>query len=471
MRKSAVEMPVKSKSRQQDGSFFKVHIRRMKISIFLVSIFFFCHMLEIQSFPYASTQQTTIARGKVFNEKGEPVPYVHISLKRDQSIGTYSSGSGGFELKIADVLYRTDSLLFTCIGYTGVTLPVLEGSDSMAVELKFQTYFLNELIITPDSALHIVKKSIRQLPSNLPTDRSILQGFFREIIRSDETYDRLVEAAVDVFDKGYHKSGNQGLQFKIRELRKSEDYMDLDWKASIMNYLYPKNGLHGQNADALFYHDYIRNHNSFFLEISNAPLNEAFFNFADLRIDSSFVENRDTLLCIGISPKDENGDFLPYGRIFIRSADFKIVQMEYTLRVNQERGFAKSFTVPGKDFASKMLIKYKEYDGKMYLSLLHRISFRQQMNHTKFKESNGKIGVFYDEKLFVANEIISEGKKASSFRKKERQKKDVDLYSEDWEYNEGFWKSYNVVNENPLDPNVEKDLTRKASLGKQFGND
>jgi len=235
-----------------------------------------------------------------------------------------------------------------------------------------------------------------------------------------------------------------------------------------MNYLYPKNGLHGENADALFYHDYIRNHNGFFLEIVNAPLNEAFFNFAEFTLDSSFLDKKDTMLCVGIKPQDANGDFLPYGKLYIRANDFKIFQMEYTLKANSQRNFYKSFTVPEKGFASKILIKYREYNGKMYLSLLHRTSFRQQMNHTKFRESNGKNGVFYDEKLFITNEIITEKSKSKSFRRKERQKGGIDLYAEDWKYNEAFWKSYNAVNENQLNPNVEKDLNRRTSIDSQF---
>lgn len=407
--------------------------------------------------------------GRILDEQNTALPFVHISLKSDPSIGTYSSSDGLFEIKIPTTLQHTDSIIFSCIGFDRSAISALAIQDSLVITMRTKTYILNEIVVVPDTAMSIVKRSIKELQNNMPSSKNILQGFYREIIRSDETYDRLTEAAVDVFDSGYKSLvGNTNLQFKIRELRKSEDFMDLDWKASILNYLYPKNGLHGDNADALFYHDYIRNHNGFFLEIINAPLNEAFFNFAALSLDSSFVEGIDTLLCIGISPREPDGDFLPSGKIFIRSSDYKIFQMEYTLKANAERAFAKSFTVPGKDYASKIIIQYKEYDNKMYLSLLHRISFRQQMNHTKFKESNGKLGVFYDEKLFITNEIISEKNKPSAFKRKERQKKDIDLYSEDWTYNEAFWENYNVVNENPLDPNIEKDLNRGTVLDKQF---
>ena len=68
----------------------------------------------------------------------------------------------------------------------------------------------------------------------------------------------------------------------------------------------------------------------------------------------------------------------------------------------------------------------------------------------------------------MTNEIITENNNLRKFKNKEKQNKDIDLYSEDWEYNEEFWKTYNSVNESPLHPDIKKSLERDHSLTEQF---
>ena len=93
------------------------------------------------------------------------------------------------------------------------------------------------------------------------------------------------------------------------------------------------------------------------------------------------------------------------------------------------------------------------------------------MNGTKFDKARekGKIeGQFYTESFFVTNEIITESNKAKAFKRKERQKDNIDLYSTHWKYNENFWKSYNTLAERPLEPNIKKDIERETKLDEQF---
>jgi hypothetical protein len=416
----------------------------------------------------AQDSGTIVCRGRIVDENGEFIPYVNISLATDRSLGVYSGNSGKFEIKLP-IIFSRDSLLFSCIGYEEKVMPIQQNSDSLTVILKEKSYQLPEIFIRSDSAKRIVEKSIMNLKSNLPKQRTILQGFFREIIRSDYTYDRLIEAAVDILDKGYEYSQekDKGLIFKIRELRKSEDYMDLDWKASILNYLNPKNGLHGKDMDALFNHDYIRNNKQQFFELFNAPLNELFLSFADFSIDSLISFKQDTLVRIGIEPLNPSEDFLPYGHIYIRLSDYAIFEFEVQMNVNTEKAHM-SFRVPEKKYLFRTIIKYTEYNGDMYLGMLKREAFRQQVNYTKSQNSKSKLGYFYDEKTFIVTEIITEKNKTTAFRRKDRQKADLDLYDENWIYNEAFWKNYNILHDNPLQPSILLDLERESVLNEQF---
>jgi hypothetical protein len=443
------------------------------MSVYTKAFFSFtCLVVFVYYYSIAQDTSTIKCKGTVVDATGEFISYVNISVKSDPSIGVYSGNSGRFEIKLPHNLIQ-DSLLFSCIGYEDRLLPIfLFKSDSLKVILTTKTYFLDEVLIKSDSAKNIVRKSILNLSKTLPRHRTILQGFFREIVRSDYTYDRLIEAAVDVLDIGYQhaQEKNRGLVFKVRELRRSEDYMDLDWKASILNYLNPKNGLHGKDVDALFNHDYIRNNADQFFELFNAPLNEKLLSFVDFSIDSLITFKNDTLFCIGISPSSDTDYFLPHGHLYIRYGDYAIFEMEFQMNVN-DQNTRTSLQVPDKKYLFKTLIKYVDYQGDMYLGMLRREAFRQQLNYTKSSRSNGREGAFYDEKTFIVNEIITEKNKLSTFKRKDRQNDEVDLYDEDWKYNEPFWMKYTILHDNPLSPSIRTDLERIRTLEEQFRKD
>jgi len=405
-------------------------------------------------------------KGRVTDREGTGLPYISIGVKSTPSAGAFSNSAGKFEIYIPQYI-AGDSLIFSSIGFDATRIKILpEYKDSITVVLNSKSYILNEIVLGTDSAENLIRRSIAMLNNNLSDKRHILQGFFREIVRSRHTYDRLIEAAVDVMDKGYKNGeGNNAFDFRIRELRKSEDYMDLDWMAAIFNYISPKNGLHGKTTEAIFVHDYIRNHASPFFDIVNAPLNDGFFAFADLSVDSMIVFDNDRLFCIGIQPREPNRDLFPAGTIYVREKDLAIIQMDYYLKAGTTK--IKKMLVPGTDYLIHTLIKYKEYDGKMYPSMLYKKSFRQQGNQTKPNEEPGE-GLFFDEKFFMVNDIITEKNNTKRFRNKEKQNGKADLYNEEWTYNEDFWKTYNAITETPLQPHIKSSLEREKSLESQY---
>lgn len=402
--------------------------------------------------------------GRIYDIDGQSVPFVNICLKSDRSIGTYSNSSGSFTLKIVKHL-ASDSIVVTCIGYETRYLSIgeFQPGDSVAITLQPASYWLSEITIRTDTAVRIVRESLKRFPKTLASQKNITQGFYREIVRSYKTFDRLVEAAVDVFDYGYQHRTKRPREFRIRELRRSEDYMDLDWRAALFNYIRPINGLHGSGFESLFSHDYIYENHAKFVDALNAPLNAAFLEFVSCSLDGVTTLDGEQVIRIRL---EKNPDYAfpglePSGYLYIRSGDLALLQMEYSLKApgSEDSGFF----VPEDDFIHKTIIKYRDYNGALYLSFLYRKSFRLQGNISKTNK-----GFFYDEKLFVATEILTEKDKVARFRRKEKQDRNVDLYSEQWNYNEEFWKSYNVVNETALQPRVRSDLERESSLESQF---
>lgn len=419
----------------------------------------------------APAQNTALMRvtGKVVDENSTPMAFVNLSVIGDKSLGTYSNSSGEFDYHLP-ASFTKDSIVFSNIGYESIRISILDllTKKIQVVTLQPKVYILEEVVIQPDSARAIVRESIKRLPLTLASDKNMLQGFYREIIRSDHTYDRLIEAAVDVFDNGYHSAHDSELQFRIREVRKSDDFRDLDWEQSIYNYLRPKTGLH-THFESIFFNDYIRNNSCLYSILLNAPLNdEEFYQDAALTLDSTTNYGSDKIWCIGITHKSDSGSFFPKGTIHIRSRDYAILQMEYEVGLDAA---ISQLTVPDEPYLHKTLIKYKEYNGKMYVDLLYRKAYRFSSNMAKYQKAKAagkRDGQFFYELLFVTNEIITEKDKVKSFRKKEQYRKNIDLYKADWKYNESFWNTYNSVNERALSPNVKKDLERESSLNDQY---
>ncbi|HEY9007133.1 MAG TPA: carboxypeptidase-like regulatory domain-containing protein [Ohtaekwangia sp.] len=405
-------------------------------------------------------------KGSIVDEENLPLPYINVSLRKDQSIGTYSNSFGDFEIKIPGT-YSQDSIAFSCIGYETSVISIAGINTPLNIVLKAKVYTLNEVVISSDSAVFILKKGIAQLGNNLYCGNSIIQGFYREMILSDYACDRLIEAAVDVFDMGYCKS--KDLQFRVREIRKSNDYRDLSWEQSIYNYISPRNGL-CEHFESVFFNDYIRNNESYYNPMLAAPINAKEFLINNLlSIDSVVEVDNNKVWCINIHSKIETGDFSEQGTIYIRQKDYAILQMEHQTLTNPESTGRLSF--PGEKYLHKTLIKYKEYNGKMYISLLHRKAYRLTVNSEKLRKAKAagkRGGQFFYDLLFVTNEIITEKDKAEAFKKKDRVLKKMDLYTKEWKYNEAFWDTYNIVKENPLEPVNKKGIERDLPLDEQF---
>ena len=135
----------------------------------------------------ASAQSTSLIRliGKVVDETNTPMAFVNLSVVADKSLGTYSNSAGEFDFQLPSSL-AYDSITFSNIGYESSIVAVqdlLTKKITLPVALKPKVYILQEIVIKPDSALAIVRESIKRLPNTLANEKNILQGFFREIIR------------------------------------------------------------------------------------------------------------------------------------------------------------------------------------------------------------------------------------------------------------------------------------------------
>ncbi len=124
-------------------------------------------------------------RGKVIDEKGEPIPFVNIGIENTY-IGTISEMNGDFELKIPEK-FVTEVVLFSSIGYHRISIPV-KGNIGKVIEivLKENILQLDEIAIVEDKFRPRIKKlgKISSFDTRFMTDTTYSGAAMAQLITS-----------------------------------------------------------------------------------------------------------------------------------------------------------------------------------------------------------------------------------------------------------------------------------------------
>jgi hypothetical protein len=140
--------------------------------------------------------QTTKIRGKVTEKAtNEPIPFVNIVLK-GTTAGTVSDFNGEYFIETRAV---SDSVVFSCLGYQSITLPVISRSfQTMDVQLNQVDFQLNEVVVLPgeNPAHTLLKKVIAKKDINNPEKVSSY---------TFECYNKL-QFDINNFDERYKKN-------------------------------------------------------------------------------------------------------------------------------------------------------------------------------------------------------------------------------------------------------------------------
>jgi len=99
----------------------------------LLSVFVFC---------YSTYAQTVTLKGKVTDEKGEPIAGASVKIK-NTNIGSVTNGSGLFSLNYSG----QGTLVVTAIGFAGNEVK-LTGQAQVNVALAEDNKLLNEVVVT-----------------------------------------------------------------------------------------------------------------------------------------------------------------------------------------------------------------------------------------------------------------------------------------------------------------------------------
>jgi hypothetical protein len=386
--------------------------------------------------------------GKVIDSKTlEPLPYANLIVKK-KSFATLSNATGEFVFHIPRSSGE-DTLLITFIGYEIKELAIqgIDKSKSQEILLVPKDVLLKEVIVSNKrlSALDVIKEALRKIPSNYSGQPHVLKGFFRDwrtvnFMKDEEEEDNgvLIEAAANVIEPGYFKRGTTKREnIYINEIRRSQLPENSRW-----NYHNTLSGLLNMNCVKYKGAKEFTNKEPVF----SLP-NDFVFEFSESPNDDQYI----------IIDASVPGTELVY-TFYIDPTDYAFERIDFKSKKEFTRG---NWTIKMIDNTQR----FRKWNGKWYLLYLRR---NWQIENTDRKA--GEVVRKEDYNMeFLVNDIQAGNEyNPDSLGYLVDEKKPLEFQLK--EYNDSFWKNYNIVLENPLNLAVRAFFEKKATLTEQFRN-
>lgn len=411
--------------------------------IWLLSLLF----ISVNSFA-----QHTLTGKIVDKETGEPISFASIGIV-GTSRGTSSNLTGEFSLVINNERVKVK---ISCLGYE--SLEVTQLYDNIQILLKPSTTELKEVIIWDEelTGKKIVSKAFASVSKNYNAKPFTQKFFYRHYCKDDDTYGRLIEAAVDVWKrKGYklqQTKAGQKEEIRVTQLRRSFD------KTKAAERHVPI-ALHSiLESDVASYQSKRQNmYQELIQDVSNLRIRLESFDFNVERITSydgrevfeihyktKRSEEGPTSKADGIVIGVNNGIVLKahqYGVLYIDTKNYAFIKTE-----NTKIGLLDTV---------KTTAYYKDIAGKYYPYHLIRDG---RTTHSRTNSSHW----FHIELMSTEIQLTNFEK----FRGKEPDKEALLAIP----YDSTFWINYNILKTTQLEDEIISDLGGNKSLEQQFAD-
>ncbi|MDH5476245.1 MAG: carboxypeptidase-like regulatory domain-containing protein [Cyclobacteriaceae bacterium] len=403
-------------------------------------LFLFLTLLLYLAHYDVSAQQITVSGILIDYETEEPLSFASVGIK-GATFGTITNQSGEFDFHInGNMLDKV--LIVSMLGYENFETKIseIDYSKSIVIRLKKIPQVLEEVTIQDSlTGSNIIEIVINRMVVNYPDKPFLVEGFYRDIKRVNNSYISLLESAIQIFDNNHEPPRNP---FKLREkvgllqVRKSLGY----------NHKYIEYFDQGNLLENLLLNNTIRYYD--FPDISNAN--------AYTRVGISTIDNKEVYIILS----RKKGVKIKF---FVDVKNYAIVRLEYEsdndeniLNVNDRY----------KDYFNRFVrivktIEYKYYEGKYYLNYMTMYK-RNQWYHRENKTLDYDVELYQE---LLINDIHPSTSKR--IKTKNRMKK-YGLQYQDQPYEPEFWKNYNVIKRTQLDDKIIEDLERDGNLEQQF---
>jgi len=386
----------------------------------------------------SAVAQNIIVSGKVIDhETKEHMPYASVYIK-GKAIGTITNLQGEFDFHIPSE-YRNEIMMISTLGYSNFESPVwsIISTASITLELNASPIVLQEVLIEDSlSGGDILRLAITHISDNYPNKPFLMEGFYRDVKKVGGTYISLLEAAVEIYDKGYDVPRNKS---KLREgVRLLEVRRSLGYGSKFTSYFDQDNLL-----EDLLLHNNIR-----YRQIEDRE--EMYTGMK--REKNSFYNGHEIYVV------SHTSDY--FLKIFIDKDNYAIVHLEWEA-TNANDILERKKNLVSRFAGLRKTIDFKQVDNKMHLNF---INITSKVNWYDMGTNELKFETELYQQLLINKVITDTDDRIGSVEKM----RNYGLQYLDLPYNKEFWDHYNVIKETPLDKKILEDLEKSGPLDKQF---
>lgn len=446
--------------------------------------------------------------GRVLSKEKTAIYLANITIP-GSSYGTTTNKTGNFEFSI-DKDNTKKSFIISSIGYKSKTISVdslIKCEANITIFLERQSYFLSEVIIKKQEILYyanqIFARAIDSIPSRLDDNPNIGKYYFRQIHRDDSTINRIIEAAISIYDPGIDDDIKK-CKINIDEIKTSLDNRIFDYKRllELYHYMVKKKKIlpHPQIKSSDSYEDkktqkvllYIFDKREASLANFHIKANmirgvqykkrkkslliNPYFTGGRPIITKSFVKEHrfklDTILMYQGEPvykvkilpnkkypqiKSQENELIPIGISYIRVKDFALLYLDYGYITNPQYKHYKG----NMRFYYRFKIQFKEYNNKLYLNYLSYTKSDYNKAYYKNKKQKQRGRQIVTQEL-MNTKII-----------KDKDSVNKTLNTLEWDanqyikrsYREEFWDKYSTIlpshEEQLLKEKLKKEISKK----------
>ena len=366
----------------------------------------------------------TIEGNITSNENDKPLPLVNIAII-GETIGTTSNFDGYYKFLIPKK-HLGDTIHFTSIGYESKNIIIPKSDSLINITLNSTTIKLKEIEVKFLKAPQIIDNVIKNIDKNYPDHPMLLTAFFRETIKQDGKYIEISEAVLDIYKSSYLLSND------IEKARFVKGRKHVDDEQIALARLKLAGG------PSLFASLDIVKHPDF-LGFNNDM--KYVYNYA-----GKTIERDRFVYIIEFKPLYEDENIYYQGKLHIDSESFAIISADFKMTKQTLKEGAKYLIkknakkIKSTPIYTQYHIEYRPMGDKWILN-----NIRGELKIKIIDKRNKKTKSLYNatSELLVTNAINGKGQKikySDTFKS--------NYVLADWitNYDEEFWKDYNVIN-------------------------
>ncbi|MBK3519828.1 carboxypeptidase-like regulatory domain-containing protein [Carboxylicivirga marina] len=360
--------------------------------------------------------------GTVFDQNDSTkLPLVNVSIT-NKPLGSITNSQGQYEFKLPKT-YKGEQLAFSFLGYHTAFCPV-PGNDSIInIALQATSIKLNEIEITYKEPYEIINNLQLHHENNYHNKQAVLEGFFRESIKQDGDYVQVSEAIIQIIKPSY-SSPSHLERVKFIKGRKKNDLQSMDF----VDFKLEGGPFQFSRVDIARYKD--------FFSIDN--------NLYKYSYDGIDVLDEEIVYKVKFRPRNDDGNLLYNGLLYIHSESFALVRSEFNLTKKALRSSGKSLIrkasrkIKVKPIQASYYIDYRKLNDKWILNRIEgeiviRINDKRHRINSEFSAVT---------ELLISNWEINNKIK---LRPSELYKSKYVLSDHIQETDEQFWKNYNII--------------------------